>query len=125
MESDGNPGYSDVSSGHHQAEVIAAVEQAGYFDPIIDNNEFKASQKITRGEIAAVFYEAFHLTGMQGGDAFNDINESHEYYDQIMAFAGTGISTGTASGDYQPERVTNRAHFAVFLERALGLQIYP
>ncbi|EZH66271.1 hypothetical protein DH09_10060 [Bacillaceae bacterium JMAK1] len=118
LEGDGNPGYSDVSSSHHQADVISAVEQTGFFDDIVDGSEFKASQKITRGEIAAVFYQAFRLEGMQGGEIFNDI-EGHEYYDEIMAFAGTGISTGRSSGDYEPERATNRAHFAIFLERAM------
>ncbi|WP_042414693.1 S-layer homology domain-containing protein [Geomicrobium sp. JCM 19038] len=57
---------------------------------------------------------------MQGGDVFHDIN-GHEYFEEIMAFAGTGISTGTADGNYQPERATNRAHFAIFLERAIDI----
>lgn len=120
LDTSGNPGYDDVGSNHHQAEAVAAVEAAGFFDSIVDNNEFKPSQAITRGEIAAVFFDAFELDGMQGGSAFDDIDESHEYFNQIMAFAGTGISTGN-DGNYQPERETNRAHFAVFLDRAMEI----
>ncbi|WP_052361038.1 C40 family peptidase [Geomicrobium sp. JCM 19038] len=59
LEGDGNPSYKDVSSSHHQAEVISAVEEAGLFDNIVTDQQFRASQSITRGEIAAVFYSAF------------------------------------------------------------------
>lgn len=120
LKPDGNPGYDDVSSSHHNADVISAVESAGYFDSIVKGNDFKPSAKITRGEIAAVFYEAFNLEGFESEENFHDV-AGHEYYDQIMAFAGTEISTGTRDGGYDPERVANRGHFAAFLDRALNV----
>ncbi|GAK13102.1 C40 family peptidase [Geomicrobium sp. JCM 19039] len=120
LSADGEPGFSDVSATHHNAEAIAAVEQAGLFGGN-SNNEFMPSEPMTRSHVASVFFQAFELDEYVGGESFNDISSDDANYDAISAFATAGISTGN-NGDFQPERTANRAHFAAFLHRALDIQ---
>ncbi|MFB4160984.1 S-layer homology domain-containing protein [Geomicrobium sp. JSM 1781026] len=119
LSADGDPGFADVPSNHHNAEAIAAVEQAGLFGGN-SNNEFSPAAPMTRSHVAAVFYNAFDLDDYTTDEDFNDISKDHQHYDAINAFTAAGISSGN-NGNFQPNRPATRAHFASFLHSALQL----
>ncbi|RSL29544.1 hydrolase Nlp/P60 [Salibacterium salarium] len=110
--------FSDVNSESTHAAAIKAVNQANLITGNEDG-EFMPNEPMTRQQMAVVFYRAFDLQGIEHDEDFADVSENHGYYKQIQALAGSGISTGTEEGEFEPARETTRAHFSVFLNSAL------
>ncbi|MFB5662703.1 NlpC/P60 family protein [Alteribacillus sp. HJP-4] len=108
--------YSDVSSGNEHAGAIKAVSDAGLFTG--DDGKFMPNEKLSRQHMALILYRAFDLEGQSSSESFSDVGEGHQYHSEIQALAGAGITTGS-DGAFNPEDETTRAHFSVFLDRAL------
>lgn len=112
--------FTDVSSTHEHADAIAAVNEAR----LITGNskkEFMPDEPLSRQHMAVIFDRAFELIPIGKRKEFQDVPTHHMYYDQIQKLAVSGITTGNKHGDFEPQRETTRAHFSVFLERALDL----
>ena len=54
--------------------------------------------------------------------SFSDVPEGAWHADYVQRIAGLGVTTGYPDGTYRPSRPMTRAHMAVFLVRALGLE---
>ena len=54
--------------------------------------------------------------------SFSDVPEDAWYADYVERIAGLGVTTGYPDGTYRPGQPVTRAHMAVFLVRALGLE---
>ena len=54
--------------------------------------------------------------------SFSDVPEEAWYADHVERIAGLEVTTGYPDGAYRPGRPVTRAHMAVFLVRALGLE---
>lgn len=110
--------FTDVSSSHPQAEYIRAASEAGFINGN-SNGEFMPNDTMSRQQMAVIFYRAFDLKDETFDGTFVDVGEDHMYAKQIYALAGSGITAGNSKGEFEPNRETTRAHFTVFLERAL------
>lgn len=111
--------FSDVDYSHPQSEYVRAVSDAG----LINGNssgEFMPDETMSRQQMAVIFYRAFELEDETYDGTFVDVDEDHRYYKHIYALAGSGIASGNKDGEFEPGRETSRAHFTVFLERALN-----
>ena len=54
--------------------------------------------------------------------SFSDVPEDAWYADHVQRIAALGVTTGYSDGTYRPGLAVTRAHMAVFLVRALGLE---
>ncbi|WP_143083224.1 C40 family peptidase [Alteribacillus iranensis] len=110
--------FHDVNGDTEHVEAIQAVNEAGIITGDKDDN-FMPEDPLTRQHMAVIFYRAFELNGVTYDKEFIDVSEDHPYAKHIHALAGSGITTGNSNNEFEPRRETTRAHFAVFLERAL------
>ncbi len=114
--------FRDVSKSHRAYADIQKVYRAGIFDGK-GNGDFGVEDNLTRAQMAKVLTNAFDLE-LYKGNVFSDVGESHWAKDYVSTLYKSGITVGS-NGRYLPNDYVSRAHYAVFLNRALnqdGLQ---
>lgn len=113
-------GFQDVTEDHTHATAIKAVSEAGFIRGDQDGN-FMPNEPMTRQQMAVIFYRAFDLSGTTYDGSFTDVSNDHPYKKHIDALAGSGITKGNKHNEFEPGLETSRAHFTVFLDRAMEL----
>nr|WP_316047404.1 N-acetylmuramoyl-L-alanine amidase [Planococcus glaciei] len=86
------------------------------------NGNFRPKDTMTRGEMAYLISRAFNLT-KSGHVYFMDIKtdaSSTSLYTAVNRIATAGITNGTGSGNYEPNKNLNRREFAAFVARGLN-----
>lgn len=111
--------FKDVSEKHPNFNDIKKVQQAGIFAPDNKGN-FYPEQPVTRSEMAKILTIAFDLKLNSSFD-FPDVPRSHPSSDYIRSLFGNGITTGD-NGHFKPNASLTRAHYAVFMYRALKVE---
>ncbi|MFC0471741.1 S-layer homology domain-containing protein [Halalkalibacter kiskunsagensis] len=118
LETEGRPApnLQDIDEDFADYELVATIVDEG----IIRGREgqFMAGAPLTRGQMAAILQRAFNLESTWDGE-FRDIKPSHTFYHDINALAANGITTGFSDHTFKASQHTSRAHFSVFLARAL------
>lgn len=112
--------YKDVPKDFYAYKEIAAVTNAGIMKGD-KNGNFRPNDSLTRAQMAIVLTKAFHLKG-NGSVSFKDVPKDHYAYEEIDALFANGITKGNENNEFNPEQPTTRAHFSVFLSRALDIQ---
>ncbi|MCL4465444.1 MAG: S-layer homology domain-containing protein [Chloroflexi bacterium] len=59
-------------------------------------------------------------TAVLAAQVFNDVPPGAQFYDEINAIAGAGITTGCGSGNYCPDDTVTRKAMAAFMDRGFG-----
>jgi len=83
--------------------------------------EFSPSKSCTRGQIVTFLWRA--AGSPEPGSTenpFEDVSESSAYYEAILWANENGITTGTDSTHFSPNRACTRAEIVTFLWRAVG-----
>lgn len=114
--------YKDVSKSHPYYDAISKVSQAGIFSGDSKGN-FNPDAPITRIQLAKVLDLAFNLN-IKSFRYFADVNRNHWGYTHVQALYSNGITTADQS-DFKPNEPVTRAHYAVFLHRALSMPAVP
>lgn len=114
--------FVDVPTTHPYYDVIKQVQLAGIFDGDT-NGEFKPEAPITRVQMAKVLDLAFDLQG-SSEHIFPDVSRSHWGNQYVNALYSNGITTGD-NGYFKPQDPVTRAHYAIFLYRALNVKNQP
>ncbi|MEK3935738.1 S-layer homology domain-containing protein [Sporosarcina sp. FSL W7-1349] len=109
--------FKDVPKTKAYYYDIQKVYRAGIFDGKPDGT-FGINDKLTRAQMAKVLFNAFNLEEHKGY-IFDDISESNWAKDYISSLYMSGITTGN-NGKFNPQDTVSRAHYAVFLYRALN-----
>jgi len=112
------PDLKDVNSSMVGYAVISAIVDEG----IMNGNEyaeFKPSATLTRGQMASILVKAFELQG-ESAYSFRDIEPSYWATSAIKTLFNNNITTGYPDNTFKPYSPITRAHFAVFLARALN-----
>jgi hypothetical protein len=104
----------DDSIFEDDINAIAAVGIARGSD-----GEFRPTETITRGQMAAFLNRAFDLPA-SSTDFFTDDDDSI-FEDDINAIADAGITVGTSDTEFSPNDPVTRAQMATFLARGLGI----
>ncbi|MCP1143710.1 S-layer homology domain-containing protein [Lysinibacillus endophyticus] len=112
-----NPNFTDVPSSHVYYKQIAAIENAGIMGGV-GNGKFNPSANLTRAQMAKILVEAFDLSGTSE-TKFKDVGETHWAAQYIDTLATNKITTGYGDNTFKPNVEVSRAHFAVFLYRAI------
>jgi murein DD-endopeptidase / murein LD-carboxypeptidase len=109
--------FPDVPASHWAVGVVNAVYQEGIFKGN-GANQFKPSDSLTRGQMAAIISRAYGLKAPATPRSFTDVPASHWAYQDVQKLAASGITTGYEDGSFKPEQFVTRSQFAAFLYRA-------
>jgi len=111
--------FKDVSEKNTYYSDIKKLQQAGIFAP--DNRgNYNPNQAITRAEMAKVLAIAFGLDVKATKD-FPDVPFGHPANEYVRAIYSNGITTGD-NGLFKPDESLTRAHYAVFMHRAMNTE---
>lgn len=112
-----DPGFDDVPTTHRYYREIAAAANAGFIKG--DSGKFNPSNQLTRGQMAAILVRAFDYP-LDDSWTFEDVSEKHGFRTEISTLAVQNVTTGFENGTlFKPSEPLIRAHFALFLYRAL------
>ncbi|MEK4532132.1 S-layer homology domain-containing protein [Solibacillus sp. FSL K6-1554] len=109
----------DVSTKHANYHDILAVQRAGIFE-LDRNGNFSPNKEVTRAEMAKALVIAFNLKGSTDAK-FSDMPANHSSYNYVSTLFANDITTGD-NGKFLPNNTLTRAHYAVFMYRAMGLE---
>ncbi|MBE1555599.1 S-layer homology domain-containing protein [Sporosarcina limicola] len=110
--------FKDVQKTHLHYDIIQRVQRAGIMDGD-QNGNFNPEAFLTRVQMAKIIDLAFDLSIKSEID-FKDVPPAHWGNRHVRALYSNGITTGY-QGEFKPTEKVTRAHYAVFLHRALNL----
>lgn len=109
--------FKDVSKSNPNYDDIRKLQQAGIFEPD-KNGNFHPNKVVNRAEMAKILTIAFDLEVRANYD-FPDVPASHTANKYVRAIYSNGITTGD-NGKFLPNESLSRAHYAVFMHRAMN-----
>jgi len=109
---------NDVHSTHPYFKAIRKLLMSKAIYPDENGNVYP-TEPITRGEMAKFITLAFQLEARVNYD-FVDTKE-HENSLYIQTLYSNGITSGYEDGTFRPDEPISRAHFTVFMYKALNL----
>ncbi len=116
-----NPKLKDVPTTDSGYKDIAIAIQNGIFPK---TEYFYPNAYTTREEMARALTHAFQLKGNKS-TIFKDVSKNYWAYQYIDALATHNITTGYPNQTFIPKNKLTRAHFSLFLARALEPKIRP
>lgn len=112
--------YKDVPASHKYYEDIMKIQRTGLLKADKKGN-FNPTKNLTRGEMALLLSQGFQLKAT-GQHPFTDVSQTSEIGKAVAALYEAGITIGNGDGTFRPEEPLSRAHYAVFLNKALQFQ---
>ncbi|GLC87854.1 S-layer homology domain-containing protein [Lysinibacillus piscis] len=112
-----NPSLKDVPANHTYYKQIAAVVEAGIMSGKGDQT-FDPNGTLTRAQMAKIVALAYQLKGTSTMN-FKDVPKDHWAYSFVQQLAANNITTGYKGNIYKPNEAISRAHFGLFLYRAI------
>lgn len=110
--------FKDVSKNSPNYGDVRVMQQAGIFSAD-KNGNFNPNREVTRAEMAKILTIAFNLEVKSNFD-FPDVPASHPANKYVRAIYSNGVTTGD-DGKFLPDKTLSRAHYAVFMYRAMNL----
>ncbi len=112
-------GFKDVSKSSSFFEAAHATKAAGIFKG--NGTNFGAADDLTREQMASVLVRAFDLKATNAEVKLTDLGRvSDAHRKDVEILYQNGITLGNGNGQYDPKGTVSRAHFAVFLSRAMN-----
>ncbi|WP_374967044.1 S-layer homology domain-containing protein [Lysinibacillus sp. RS5] len=112
--------YKDVPKTYPYYDAIMQIQQTGLIKADANGN-FNPNKDLTRGEMALILANAFKLEA-KGKHPFKDVSQTTEEGKAIAALYEAEIATGYTETTFKPNEPLSRAHYAVFLYRALNYE---
>lgn len=109
--------YKDIPKSHPYYKAIMQLQQTGLIKAD-SNGNFNPNKDLTRGEMALILANAFDLKATKN-HPFKDVSQTSEEGKAIAALYEADITTGYDDTTFKPNEPLSRAHYAVFLYRAL------
>ncbi len=82
-----------------------------------ENGYFMPESKITRGEVAMIFYRLLKIKGVTVTVSFPDVKKGEWYETAVNVLASLGIINGDTEGNFRPEDYITRAEFIAIASR--------
>lgn len=112
--------YKDIPKSHPYYKAIMQLQQTGLIKAD-SNGNFNPNKDLTRGEMALILANAFDLKATKN-HPFKDVSQTSEEGKAIAALYEADITTGYDDTTFKPNESLSRAHYAVFLYRALNYE---
>lgn len=112
--------FSDVDKSSEAYSYISKAVKLGYFSGY--DGKFQPNEPLTRGQMSKVLANAFKIDQAVTVDkplAFSDVAVSNQYATKINGLYYKGITRGD-QGKFMISNSLSRAHFSMFLARALS-----
>lgn len=110
--------FADVPNSHPFAREIMTAYEAGFVGGY-PNSRFAPQESMKRKHMAMIIQRAFRLQATSAPYArYKDVTENTQGALEIRIISQHGIAEGD-NGYFYPEQPTTRAHFAIFMDRAL------
>lgn len=107
---------SDLSTKNAYYDDLKALLEADLLE-VDGKGNINPNEPLKRSEMAKILVVAFNLTGSTT-KSFTDVSSTHEFYSYINTLYANNITTGD-NGKFMPEKTLSRAHFSVFMSRAM------
>ncbi|MEK4495080.1 S-layer homology domain-containing protein [Ureibacillus sp. FSL W8-0352] len=107
----------DLTTKNPYYQEIKLLMEAGLLDTD-KNGNINPSKPLTRGEMAKILSVAFNLEP-NTDFVFNDVKNT-KYEEFVKALYANGVTTGYEDGTFKPNNSLTRAHYAVFMYRAMN-----
>ena len=113
----GNNPFTDVAPEDYFYQAVLWAVQNGITSGT-SATEFSPYQQVTRAQVAAFLHRAAGSPEAQSMAGFADVSSSAYYADAVSWAAASGITTGTSSSAFSPDKACTRAEIATFLYRS-------
>ena len=112
--------YKDVPKSYMYYEQIKELQMAGLLEADSKGN-FNPNQPLTRGEMAKILTVAYDLK-VTKDHPFTDVSKLNVYNSYISALYSNGLTVGYEDGTFKPNQTLNRAHYVLFMDKAMKLE---
>lgn len=113
---------NDLSSKNPYYYDMKALLEAGLLE--IDNKgNVNPNEPLTRGEMAKILATAFKLNSTGSKHPLKDVSKKYDSY--VTALYNAGVTTGFEDKTFKENASLTRAHYAVFMYRAMNLKTTP
>ncbi|MGN4128078.1 S-layer homology domain-containing protein [Lysinibacillus sphaericus] len=112
--------FKDLPKDHYYYTDIQTLAQAGLLDAEAGN--ILPDKQLSRGEMAKILVTAFNLEipaeyDSSDYDLVDMVNNKYQPY--VRALYANGVTTGYGDAKFEPNQSLSRAHYAVFMYRAM------
>lgn len=114
--------FKDISKTSPRYAIAATVHELGLMRG--SNSNFRPGEPVTRAQMATILTRAFQLE-RNHNFYFTDIQPDFWNFTEVSALAKSGITGGKGDKTFAPSEATSRAHFSVFLYRAMNENRMP
>lgn len=111
-----NPNFKDLKPGDYGYDYAATLADEGIMTG--SNGYFKPWDTLTRGQMAKILAEAYHLDYAFGSE-FDDVDVESWLYDYVSCLVDNNITTGYSDNTYRPNAPLKRSQFSAFMARVL------
>lgn len=111
--------FNDIES-HWGKDYIKDLYKKGYINGK-GNGLFYPDDSISRAEVSKILSLVFSLRAKTQTDYFVDVTPDMWYYPYINSLYENGITSGTSSNTFSPDKYITRQEFAVFAMRLYNL----
>ncbi len=111
--------FSDVKESDWFYNAIAYMDTNNFY---MSNttDKYRPNDPITRAEFVELAYLASNLYATEKIE-FNDVDDTHPYYDAIIAAAASGLVNGYEDSTFRPDGKITRAEVVTVINRMLSL----
>lgn len=113
--------FADVSPDDWFYEEVQYVYDHGLM--VGDNGLFLPNASVSRAMAVQILYANAKANGTYRpvtGKTFQDVEPGDWYYNAVQWASGTGITSGTSNGKFDPNAAVTREQFATFLYQDAG-----
>jgi streptogramin lyase len=120
------PAFSDVGESHlFYGDVCWMDEEAistGFGD-----GTYRPSIAVSRSAMSAFMFRLAGVTDFDAPDTatFDDVQTTHQFFEEVEWMAFEGITTGFADGTFKPSAAVSRGAMSAFLYRLAGKPLSP
>lgn len=106
----------DLTKSNAYYTDIMALLNAGLIE-VDSKGNVNPNKALSRGEMAKILATAFNLKGSK--HSLKDVSKTYDTY--VSALYENNVTTGFEDGTFKEKQSLTRAHYAVFMYRAMGL----
>ena len=110
--------FKDVPDSYMYYNAIQKLQKSGLIQPD-SNGNFQPNKSLTRGEMAKILTIAFDLK-VKADYQFPDVVGTG-YEEYVKALYSNGVTTGYGDYTFKVNEPLTRAHYALFMNRAMNL----
>lgn len=115
-----DPGFKDIPKDHPYYAEIAALVDAGIITGFPEDNTYRSSANLTRGQMSKIITLAFELPESKWtGTPFTDVKEVHWFKTYVQTLFELEITKGSTATTYSPSSPVRRGQLTAFIYRAV------